>query len=126
MLNIEGIDFELPQINKTPKMGYSEEFIEKTMISGKKKRIYKGRRFSAVFSYAVLTEDQINTFNELLELQRQQGYLNVELSSPFGTYAGGATIDIDEQQTRFKINRQTGAATWANWQLTLKAIDLEL
>ena len=125
MLRIEGIDFDLPQIGREPKMGYSDEFIEKTMISGKIRRIYKGKRFFATFSYAFLLNEQIQTLNALLAQQRQQGYLNVEINSPFGEYSGGAIIELNNQQSRFRYNRETDDYVWTNWQLSVKAVDYD-
>ena len=125
MIKIEGIDFELPQMGREPKMGYADEFIEKTMISGKIRRIYKGKRFFATFSYAYLQEGEIATLNSLLEQQRQQGYLNAEIDTPFGSYTGGTIIELNNQQSRFKYDRETNSYVWTNWQISLKAIDYD-
>ena len=123
MLNIEGINFDLPQIGREPKMGYSDEFIEKVMISGKIRRIFKGKRFYATFSYAFLTDEQILIFNSLLDQQRQQGYLNVEIDTAFGSYKGSAIVELNGDQTRFKYDRETGKYLWINWQLSIKGVD---
>ena len=106
MLNIEGINFDLLQIGREPKMGYSDEFIEKVMISGKIRRIFKGKRFYATFSYPFLTDEQILIFNSLLYQQRQQGYLNVEIETAFGSYKGSAIVELNGDQTRFKYARE--------------------
>lgn len=123
MLKIEGIDFELPQIGREPKMGYADEFIEKTMISGKIRRIYRGKRFYATFSYAFLTDEQILTFNSLLEQQREQGFLNIEIDTAFGSYKGSAIVELNNDQSRFKYDRDTGTYMWTNWQLAVKGVD---
>ena len=34
MLKINGIDMELPQIGRELTMGYADEYVERTMISG--------------------------------------------------------------------------------------------
>lgn len=125
MLKINNIDMELPQIGKEPKMGYSDEYVEKTMISGKIRRIYKGKRFNARFSYAFLTESQRATLNSLLAAQRQNGYLTVQIDSPFGSYSGQAIIDLGNQQTRFSYNADTGEYVWTNWTLSLKGVDYD-
>lgn len=125
MLTINGIDMELPQIGREPTMGYSDEYVEKTMISGKIRRIYKGRRFYANFSYAFLTAEQRATVNSLLAAQRQNGYLDVQISSPFGSYNGQAIIELGQEQTRFKYDETLGDYVWTNWQLTLKAVDYD-
>lgn len=125
MLTINGIDMELPQIGREPTMGYADEYVEKTMISGKIRRIYKGRRFYANFSYAFLTAEQRATVNSLLAAQRQTGYLNVQISSPFGSYNGQAIIELGQEQTRFKYDETAQDYVWINWTLTLKGVDYD-
>lgn len=125
MLKINRIDMELPQIGREPTMGYADEYVEKTMISGKIRRIYKGRRFYANFSYAFLTAEQKATINSLLSAQRQNGYLTVQISSPFGTYNGQAIIELNEEQTRFKYDETAQDYVWINWELTLKGVDYD-
>lgn len=123
MLKINGVNFELPQIGREPKMGYSYEYIEKTMISGKIRRIYKGKRFYSTFSYAFLTEEQISQLDELLATQKQTGYLNVDISTPFGDYSGSMILELSNEQTRYKYSPETGGYIWTNWSLSLKAVD---
>ena len=125
MLTINGIDMELPQIGKQPTMGYTDEYVEKNMISGKIRRIYKGRRFYANFSYAFLTAAQRATVNSLLAAQREHGYLTVQISSPFGSYNGQAIIELKNQQTRFKYDETAQDYVWINWTLTLKGVDYD-
>lgn len=123
MILLENIDFELPQIGKTPKIGYSDEYIEKTMISGKIKRIYKGRRFYATFSYAFLTDEQVSNLNSILASQRQNGYINIQIDTPYGDYNGAGILEVGSDQTRFKIDPKTGESTWVDWQMTVKGVD---
>lgn len=125
MLTINGIDMELPQMGREPTMGYADEYVEKTMISGKIRRIYKGRRFYANFSYAFLTAEQRTTVNSLLAAQRQNGYLDVQISSPFGSYNGQAIIELGQEQTRFAYSDVLGEYVWTNWDLTLKGVDYD-
>lgn len=125
MLTINNIDMELPQMGREPTMGYADEYVEKTMISGKIRRIYKGRRFYANFSYAFLTAEQRATVNSLLATQRQNGYLTVQISSPYGTYNGQAIMELGQEQTRFKYDETTGDYVWTNWTLTLKGVDYD-
>lgn len=125
MLKINNIDMELPQMGREPTMGYADEYVEKTMISGKIRRIYKGRRFYANFSYAYLTAEQKATLNSLLVAQRQNGYLTVQISSPFGSYSGQAIIELGQEQTRFKYSETLQDYVWVNWQLTLKGVDYD-
>lgn len=125
MLTINNIDMELPQIGKEPTMGYADEYVEKTMISGRIRRIYRGKRFYANFSYAFLTEEQRATMNSLLGAQRQNGYLTVQISTPFGNYSGQAIIELNQDQTRFMYDETLQDYVWTNWTLTLKAVDYD-
>lgn len=120
MLKVENIDLEYPQIGKEPKMGFSDEYIEKTMMSGLIKRIYRGKRFYATFSYAYLLNDQRATINALLSTQRTQGYLNVVIDTPFGQYSGPAILELSNEQTRFAYSEVLQDYVWTNWSLTLK------
>lgn len=122
MLKINNVDMEFPQMGREPTMGYTDECVEKTMISGKIRRIYKGRRFSATFSYAYLTSSQRNTLDTLLAAQRQNGYLTAQIDSPFGTYNGQVIMTLDKEQTRFKYDETLGEYVWVNWQLTLRGV----
>lgn len=122
MLKINNVDMEFPQMGREPTMGYTDEYVEKIMISGKIRRIYKGRRFSATFSYAYLTSSQRNTLDTLLAAQRQNGYLTAQIDSPFGTYNGQVIMTLDKAQTRFKYDETLGEYVWVNWQLTLKGV----
>ena len=122
MLKINNVDMEFPQMGREPTMGYTDEYVEKTMISGKIRRIYKGRRFSATFSYAYLTSSQRYTLDTLLAAQRQNGYLTAQIDSPFGTYNGQVIMTLGKEQTRFKYDETLGEYVWVNWQLTLKGV----
>ena len=126
MLKINGIDMELPQIGKEPKMGYKDEYIEKTMISGRIRRIYKGRRFYANFSYGFLTAAQRATVNSLLSAQRQNGYLDVQISTPFGSYNGQAVIELNSNQTRFAYDETAQDYVWIDWSLELKGVTYDI
>lgn len=120
MLKVENINIEYPQIGKEPTMGYSDEYIEKTMMSGLIKRIYKGKRFYATFSYPYLLEKERATINSLLATQRSQGYLNVVIDTPFGQYAGQAILELGNDQTRFMYSNVLQDYVWTNWSITLK------
>lgn len=122
MLKINNVDMEFPQMGREPTMGYTDEYVEKTMISGKIRRIYKGRRFSATFSYAYLTSSQRNTLDTLLAAQRQNGYLTAQIDSPFGSYNGQVIMTLGKEQTRFKYDETLGEYVWVNWQLTLRGV----
>lgn len=120
MLKVENINIEYPQIGKEPTMGYSDEYIEKTMMSGLIKRIYKGKRFYATFSYPYLLENERATINSLLATQRTQGYLNVVIDTPFGQYAGQAILELGNDQTRFMYSNVLQDYVWTNWSITVK------
>lgn len=120
MLQVEGIDLEFPQISKEPTMGYADEYVEKTMISGLVKRIYRGKRFYAEFSYPFLQQEQIDIIKQLLESQRQKGYLSIDISSPYGNYEGQAILELNSNQTRFKKDPETGDFVWTNWSISVK------
>ena len=123
MLKINNIDMELPQIGKEPKMGYAEEYVEKTMLSGKIRRIYRGKRFYATFSYAYLTSEQRTIIQQLLAAQEQSGYVTVQISSPYGTFSGQAIMELNQQQTRFAYSDVLNDYVWVDWQITVKGVE---
>ena len=123
MLKINNIDMELPQMGKEPQMGYAEEYVEKTMLSGKIRRIYRGKRFYATFSYAYLTSEQRTIIQQLLAAQEQSGYVTVQISSPYGTFSGQAIMELNQQQTRFAYSEVLGDYVWIDWQITVKGVE---
>lgn len=123
MLKINNIDMELPQMGKEPKMGYAEEYVEKTMLSGKIRRIYRGKRFYATFSYAYLTSEQRTIIQQLLAAQEQSGYVTVQISSPYGTFSGQAIMELNQQQTRFAYSEVLGDYVWVDWPITVKGVE---
>lgn len=123
MLKINNIDMELPQMGKEPQMGYAEEYVEKTMLSGKIRRIYRGKRFYATFSYAYLTSEQRTIIQQLLAAQEQSGYVTVQISSPYGTFSGQAIMELNQQQTRFAYSEVLSDYVWVDWQMTVKGVE---
>lgn len=123
MLKINNIDMELPQMGKEPQMGYAEEYVEKTMLSGKIRRIYRGKRFYATFSYAYLTSEQRTIIQQLLAAQEQSGYVTVQISSPYGTFSGQAIMELNQQQTRFAYSDVLSDYVWVDWQMTVKGVE---
>ena len=123
MLKINNIDMELPQMGKEPQMGYAEEYVEKTMLSGKIRRIYRGKRFYATFSYAYLTSEQRTIIQQLLAAQEQSGYVTVQISSPYGTFSGQAIMELNQQQTRFVYSEVLNDYVWVDWQITVKGVE---
>lgn len=123
MLTINNIDMELPQMGKEPQMGYAEEYVEKTMLSGKIRRIYRGKRFYATFSYAYLTSEQRTIIQQLLAAQEQSGYVTVQISSPYGTFSGQAIMELNQQQTRFAYSEVLNDYVWVDWQITVKGVE---
>lgn len=124
MIKFNNVDFELPTLGKEPQIGYEDEFIEKKMLSGKIRRIYKGKRFYAVFRYAYLTDAQINQLNQILTSQRDTGYISAKISTPFGDFNGNAILTVDKSTTMFKKDKETGKYVWINYSVQLKAVDL--
>lgn len=125
MLTINGQDWELSQIGNEPTIGYEDEYIEKTMISGKIRRIYKGRRFYAKFSYGFLSDSQISSMNDLLATQRVSGYLDVSVDTAYGVFSGQAIVDLSNNQRRWTRDRQTGERLWFDWVIEIKAVDYD-
>ena len=123
MLTINNIDMELPQMGKEPQMGYAEEYVEKTMLSGKIRRIYRGKRFYATFSYAYLTSEQRTIIQQLLAAQEQSGYVTVQISSPYGMFSGQAIMEVNQQQTRFAYSDVLKDYVWVDWQITVKGVE---
>lgn len=123
MLKINNIDMELPQMGKEPQMGYAEEYVEKTMLSGKIRRTYRGKRFYATFSYAYLTSEQRTIIQQLLAAQEQSGYVTVQISSPYGTFSGQAIMELNQQQTRFAYSDVLNDYVWVDWQITVKGVE---
>lgn len=125
MLTINNQNWELPQIGNEPTIGYEDEYIQKEMVSGKIRRIYKGRRFYANFYYAFLSESQISSMLDLLETQRKQGYVEVSIETAYGIFVGKVIMDLNNNQRRFEYNRETGEKNWLDWTLAIKAVDYD-
>lgn len=125
MIKIENQNMELPQMGREPTMGYAEEYIEKTMISGLTRRISRGKRFYANLSYAYLLDSQRALISELLETQRIQGYLMAEISTPYGSYSGKVLLDLNQDQSRFSYSDVLKDYVWTNWKLTIRGAGLE-
>lgn len=118
MFKINDVNFELSQIGAIT-CGYSDEYIEKTMLSGEIKRIYYGKRFLLTVTFAFLTNTQISDLKTIFDSQKNIGYVNLEFDNQYGKYEGEAFLDISNKQTRFKIN-EDGTSTWIDWQFSLK------
>ena len=125
MFEINGENWELPQSGREPTMGYSDEYIEKTMISGKIRRIYKGRRFYASFHYPFLSDAQKSAYEALFATQRRNGSLSVEIDSPYGSWSGQAILDGNNNQRRFTADPMTGERKWLDWNITITAVDYD-
>lgn len=125
MFTINGQDWELPQSGHEPTMGYSDEYIEKTMISGKIRRIYCGRRFYAHFSYPFLSDSQMTSLEALYATQRRDGSLTVEIDSPYGSWRGAAILDGNNNQRRFTSDPTTGERKWLDWNISITAVDYD-
>ena len=123
MINLGGIDWELKTLARNPEFNYQEEFVERKMISGKVRRIYKGKRMTFTATYGYLTDTQISNMYSLLDSQRNNGYVSATITTPSGTFEGNASIEIDDSQKRFTHSDSLGWI-WTNWVIIITAIDL--
>jgi hypothetical protein len=122
MINLGGIDFELNTLAPNPEFNYQQVYVERTMISGKIRRIYKGKRMTMALVYGYLTEKQISDLYGLLASQQTNGFISAAITTPRGDFSGNVMIDIDESQKRFKI--VDGKGVWSNWVINLTGVDL--
>ena len=122
MINLGGIDFELQTMAPEPTFNYEEVYVEKTMISGKLVRIYKGKRFTMSMAFVYLTDQQIINLYGLLSSQSQNGFITASITTPSGTFSGNVLIDVDESQKRFAIKE--GKGIWSNWIVNVKGVNL--
>jgi hypothetical protein len=122
MINLGGIDFELPTMAPNPTFNYEQVYVERTMISGKLKRIYKGKRFTMSIAYGYLTDQQISNLYGLLNSQSINGFISASITTPDGNFTGNVMIDIDESQKRFTM--KDGKGIWTNWVVNLTGVDL--
>jgi hypothetical protein len=122
MINLGGIDFELNTLAPNPEFNYQQVYVERTMISGKIRRIYKGKRMTMALVYGYLTEKQISDLYGLLASQQTNGFISAAITTPSGDFSGNVMIDIDESQKRFKI--VDGKGVWSNWVINLTGVDL--
>lgn len=133
MFKINGLDWELPQRAKTHSAGYEYEYIEHTMMSGKIRRLYKGKRFHATFSYGFLSNAQVLFIHKILAKQMEDGYCTIEMD--YGgmtnyTFNGPAIITLNSDQQKFE-SYETGTdessniwvSTWINWNLEIESVD---
>lgn len=129
MLTLNGIDFELPTLCREPSCGYTYEYNEYTMISGRVRRVYKGRRFTITFSYGALTSSQLAYLKNALNNMQANGYVYMEADTPLGTFAGNVILTMNGEQTRFRMDydktTKTYTPVWINWSFTAKSMDLD-
>mgnify|MGYP000950523092 CR=1 FL=1 len=123
MINLGGINWELKTLAPDPEFNYEEEFVERKMISGKVRRIYKGKRMTFTAVYGYLTDTQISNLYSLLDSQRSNGYVSATITTPSGTFEGNVSIGIDDSQKRYTHSDSLGWI-WTNWVIILTAIDL--
>lgn len=123
MINLGGINWELKTLAPDPEFNYQEEFVERKMISGKVRRIYKGKRMTFTATYGYLTDTQISNLYSLLDSQRSNGYVSATITTPSGTFEGNVSIEIDDSQKRYTHSDSLGWI-WTNWVIILTAIDL--
>lgn len=115
MFKINGEDWELPVMGKTPTIGYEYTYTSKTTLDGKIHRKYVGRRFNATFSYAILTDAQVAKIKSWAE---SNDGVSVEISTPIDIFTGKAYLTILNAPQRFKPD------TWTAWQLQLTGAEV--
>lgn len=125
MINFNGENWELPQMKKDPEIYYSEEKIVKTMISGRRRTIFKGRRFAAVITYPYLLPDEADALESLLQSKYSTGYVVAQISTQKGTFSGNVNIWVDTAQKRFVFSNDLNDYIWTNWQIKVEAIDYD-
>ena len=121
-------------MGKNPTFGYEQEFVQKIMISGKVRRVYRGKRFVAHVFFGYLpdyTDWHFNTYTAnglywLLDQQRRLGCLYAEITSPESTttFKGEVFLDLDESQRRFKYDADAQRYIWVGYGLTISACEV--
>lgn len=123
-IKLNGTSINFKAITKTPIVGYEDVFKSYTMISGKRRRVYEGKRFVARISYDWLTNEETSVLDGLLSAQRTSGVLTAEITTPFSTFTGDVSLDINSDQKRFMYSAVLGQAVWTNWTITLTGVDI--
>ena len=122
MINLGGIDFELNTLAPNPTFNYIDEYIERKMLSGKIRRIYKGKRFNCELVFGYLNEQQISNLYGLLNSQQKNGFISATITMPNGSFSGNVNLTIDEGQKRYAyINNKW---IWTNWKIIIDGVDL--
>ena len=122
MINLGGIDFELNTLAPNPTFNYIDEYIERKMLSGKIRRIYKGKRFNCELVFVYLNEQQISNLYGLLNSQQNNGFISATITMPNGSFSGNVNLTIDEGQKRYAyINNKW---IWTNWKIIIDGVDL--
>lgn len=125
MINLGGIDFELDTLAPNPEFNYQDEFIERKMISGKIRRIYKGKRMTMTLVYGYLTDSQVSNLYSLISSQITNGFISAAITTSNNqTFQGNVNISLDESQKRFKYDSSSSKWIWSNWKVVLTAVDL--
>lgn len=125
-------------MGRNPTFGYQQEYIEKRMVSGRIRRIYKGKRFTARIPFGTLlpasdtmshmTNVRANGLYYLLDCQRQTGYLWAEVTDPESkdvTFKGNVVLDVDGSQRRFVWDAQAQDYVWTGYNLIITAVELK-
>ena len=117
-----------------PTFGYEQEYIQKVMLSGKVKRIYRGKRFTARVNFGYLPDAMDSAAHvykagglyHLLDEQRRLGCLYARISSPESDsyFAGDVFLNLDESQRRFKYDKETRKYVWVGYALTITACEV--
>lgn len=125
MLKLNNVDFELPTLCREPSCGYTLEYNEYKMISGRVRRVTKGRRFSATFSFAALTDEQLSSLKAALNAMQADGHIYMEMETGVDTFKGEVLLTMNSEQTRFRYDSEKKQGVWVNWSFTAQSMDLD-
>ena len=107
VVNYDGKDFNLeyPQINRNSiSVTLAPVYVEKTTINGTIKRLLKGYRLSATWSYPYLLKQQWDDFAIISQVQAQQGEVVFKMDLPYVISIVDDKIQYDSTTGRYIFN----------------------
>lgn len=107
VVNYDGKDFNLeyPQINRNSvSVTLAPVYVEKTTINGTIKRLLKGYRLSATWSYPYLLKQQWADFAIISQVQAQQGGVDFKIDVPYGISIDDDKIQYDDSTRGYVFN----------------------
>ena len=123
MIKLNNFDFDITIVAPNPLFGYVDEYKEYSVISGKIRREYAGKRFRGEIPCGYFTNEQIAHINALQDTQKIDGHLAAQVDMPGNQiFVGDVFLSVNNLQARFaKIN---DAYVWTNWNIVLTGADL--